>query len=226
MVVNGCRTIRLHTIGAMTRPGTGRSSGRSGGSSSGRSGTGRSGTGRPAPGRATTAGRVVAVAALAAALLLIGASFATWLALPDGAGGTTSVSGWGQISGGSQITGQNLNDAMNGNATFRPGLVVLLFGALAIPAALAVAPAGKGAHPHRIAAVVLTLSGLIATGWAIWRLLTPDSAELLEAGEGRPGAGQWLALAGGLVLLGAAGMIFARLADPPEPLQRKGIQPT
>ena len=46
----------------------------------------------------------------------IASSVLTWLSLPDGAGGTTLVSGWGAISGGSQIAGENINDAMNGNA--------------------------------------------------------------------------------------------------------------
>ena len=166
----------------------------------------------------------VALAGVVSALLLIGASFATWLRLPDGAGGTTTVNGWGGVGGGSQIAGQNLNDAMAGQATFRPGIIPLILGVLVIVAASAIAVAAIGPRPHRVSAAVLIGAGVLALGWGIWRLLDPDSVGLLATGEGGPGWGQWLTLAAGLLAATAGLMVLLGIADPPARVMSRGIQ--
>lgn len=102
-----------------------------------------------------TSRHVLALVALLAGLMMIIASFSVWLTLPDGTGGTTTISGWGIVSGGSQISGQNVNDAMTGFATFRPGPIPLIFGVLAVLSAAAVAVVARGERPHRIPAAVM-----------------------------------------------------------------------
>ena len=173
----------------------------------------------------TASRAVVVLCALAAAAGCIAASVLTWLSLPDGAGGTTSVSGWGTVGGGSQIAGQNLNDAMNGNATFRPGLLALLIGAFALLAALGIALVARGPRPHRIPAALLALCGIAALVWGTVRVLRPDSVELLDAGEGSPGAGPWLTAGSGVVMLAVAVVVLLGRLDPPRPVGRRGIQP-
>jgi len=159
----------------------------------------------------------VALSAVAAAGACIAASVLTWLSLPDDAGGTTSVSGWGTVGGGSQIAGQNINDAMDGHATFRPGLLPLLIGAFALLAALGIALVVRGRKPHRIPAAVLVLCGLAALTWGIVRILRPDPIGLLEPGAGSAGAGPWLTAGSGVVLLAVAVVVLLGLLDPPPP---------
>lgn len=166
----------------------------------------------------------VALCAVIAAAACIAASLLTWLSLPDGAGGTTSVSGWGTVGGGSQISGQNLNDAMNGNATFRPGLFPLLIGVFALLAGLGIALVARGPKPHRIPAALLALCGVAALAWGIVRGLDPDSVGLLEPGEGSAGAGPWLTAGSGVVMLATAVVVLLGLLDPHPPIRRQGIQ--
>ncbi len=168
---------------------------------------------------------LLALAALLAAAGCMAASGLTWLSLPDGAGGTTSVSGWGAISGGSQIAGENINDAMNGNATFRPGLFALLAGVLALLAAFGMVLVARGERPHRIPAAVFVLCGLAGTAWGLVRGLRPDSAGLLDPGEGSSGLGPWLTLGCGVVLLAVAAAVFLGTLDPLPPARRRGVQP-
>lgn len=167
---------------------------------------------------------LLALSAVAGAAACIVASLLTWLSLPDGADGTTSISGWGTVSGGSQIAGQNINDAMDGNATFRPGLIPLLVGAFALLAALGMALVGRGPKPHRIPASLLALCGLAALTWGIVRILRPDSVGLLDPGEGWPGAGPWLTAGSGAVLLAVAVVVLLGVLDPPPPISSRGIQ--
>lgn len=172
----------------------------------------------------TTALRLpVAICALAAAAGCIAASLLTWLALPDGAGGRTFVSGWGTVSGGSQIAGENINDAMDGNATFRPGLFPLLIGAFALLAALGIALVARGPRPHRIPAAVLVLCGAAALAWGIVRIASPDSLDL-PGPTGSAGAGPWLTAGSGVVLLAVAVVVLLGLLDPPPPLRRRGTR--
>ena len=168
---------------------------------------------------------LLALVALAGAVLNLTASFQVWLRLPDGAGGISTVGGWGAISGGAQIAGQNLNDAMDGRATFRPGLIPLLFGGLAVPAVLALVLVSGGMRPHRITGAVLAGCGLLTVGWGIWRAVAPDSVGLLAAGEGSPGIGQWLCIGGGLLLVGVAASLLLGVLDPPAVIRTRGIQP-
>jgi hypothetical protein len=161
---------------------------------------------------------------VAGAAACIGASLLTWLSLPDGAGGTTSLSGWGTVSGGSDIAGENINDAMDGLATYRPGLLPLLIGAFALLAALGIAVVARGPKPHRIPAALLALCGLAALVWGLVRILHPDSLGLLDPGEGSPGAGPWLTAGSGVVLLAVAVVVLLGVLDPPPPIRATGIQ--
>lgn len=181
---------------------------------------------RPAPARGWTRRRaLLALIALAGAVLNLAASFQVWLRLPDGAGAVSTANGWGAVAGGAQIAGQNLNDALAGQATFRPGLIPLLFGGLTLPAVLALALVGGGIRPHRITGAVLAGCGLITLSWGIWRAVAPDSVGLLAAGEGGPGVGQWLSIAGGGLLVTSAVALLVGVLDPsPVPVAR-GIQP-
>ena len=166
----------------------------------------------------------VALAGVVSALLLIGASFATWLRLPDDAGGTTTVNGWGGVGGGAQIAGQNLNDVMAGQATFRPGIIPLILGVLVLLAAIVIAVAAIGPRPHRVSAATLIAAGVLALGWGIWRLLDPDTVGLLASGEGGAGGGQWLTLAGGLLAVTAGMLVLLGAVDPPPRVVSRGIQ--
>ena len=98
-----------------------------------------------------------------AGLLTIGSSFLPWISTATEDGGTTSITGWGGISGSSSIAGTNLNDVLDGAATYRPGLLGLIFGGIALIAAIAIASVSQGQRPHRITAAVLSLTGLICT---------------------------------------------------------------
>lgn len=167
----------------------------------------------------------VALCAVAAAGACITASTLTWLSLPDGAGGTTTVSGWGAVGGGSQIAGQNINDAMNGLGTFRPGLIPVLAGVPALLAGLGIALLVRGPSPHRIPAVVLALCGAVALAWGTVRIRHPDPLGLLDPGMGSAGAGAWLTAGSGVVLVAVAVAVLLGLLDPPPPLPRRGIQP-
>ena len=185
---------------------------------------GASGTGA-APRGGTPARPLVAACAVLGAIGCLVASLLTWLRLPDGEGGVATVSGWGTVGGGSQIAGQNLNDAMNGNATFRPGTLPVLIGGLALLAGLGVALVARGPKPHRIPGAVLALCGAGALAWGVLRVLRPDSVGLLQPGEGSAGAGPWLTAGSGVVLLAVAVVLLLGLLDPPPPLPRRGIQP-
>ena len=167
----------------------------------------------------------VALCAVVASGALVVASDLTWLSLPDGAGGTTAVSGWGVISGGSQIAGGNINDAMNGNATFRPGVLGLIIGIAALVAAGAVLVVVRGPRPHRIPAAVEALCGAAASAWGIVRIRNPDSVGVLQPGEGSSGAGPWVTTGAGILLLAVAIAVLTGLLDPPRPPARRGMSP-
>lgn len=167
----------------------------------------------------------VALCAVLAAAGCIVSSALTWIRLPDGAGGTTAISGWGAVTGG-QIDGQNINDAMDGFASFRPGALSVVIGGLALLAAFGIAILARGEKPHRIPAAVLALSGLGGSTWGVVRGVSPgDIAGVLGAGEGSSGAGPWLTAGCSVVLVAAAVVVFVGVLDPPPPVRRRGIQP-
>ena len=168
---------------------------------------------------------VIALLTVLAAAACILASTLTWLALPDGAGHSTFVSGWGAISGGSQIAGQNINDAANGNGTFRPGLLGVIIGGFALLAAVALALPAYGRQPNRIPASVLVLCGLGGLTWGIVRIAEPNSLGLPDAAGFTSGAGPWLLAIGSVIFLAAALFVFLGLLDPLTPLTRRGRAP-
>ncbi len=167
---------------------------------------------------------VAAIAAVGGAAAAL-ASFLPWIGTDTEDGGTTSITGWGSISGTSSIAGTNLNDVMQ-EWTYRPGLIGLLFGAVGVVAAIALAATvGRNGRPHRITAAVLTLCGLACVGWGVLRGIAPGDAGVFDAGETYAEIGPWVTAAGGAVMLAAAAVVFAGRIDPPVPTPRRGIQP-
>ncbi|ACV79618.1 hypothetical protein [Nakamurella multipartita] len=174
-------------------------------------------------------GRRVLVGALAlvGGLLAFVATFLPWISTDTEDGGTTSITGWGGITGSSQIAGTNLNDVLNGSGTYRPGLVGLIFGVIAAVAGFVIMvyqPPGR--RPHRITAAVLTVCGLVCLGFGGWRGLHPGDASVFDAGEASAGFGPWLTAIAGVLILAGAVLVFAGRLDPPvTSAARRGIQP-
>ncbi len=179
----------------------------------------------PAGRDATTVRVGVAALAGVAGLLMIGASFLPWISAATEDGGSTSITGWGGITGASSIAGTNLNDVLDGDGTYRPGLIGLIFGVLTVIAAIAIASGARGARPHRITAALLTLCGLVTAGWGLFRALSPGDANVFEAGETTSGLGPWCTAAAGVLAIAAAVLIFAGRIDPPSRSPRRPIQP-
>ncbi|GAA2012760.1 hypothetical protein JL107_06115 [Nakamurella flavida] len=170
---------------------------------------------------------VLAGIAGAAGLLGVIGSFQTWISAPTETGGVARVSGWGAISGDSQLTGTDLNDVLAGASTYRPGMLALVFGALAVVAAIVIASVVVPPRPHRIPAVVLALCGVVLAGWGAVRALSPGDAGVFLAGEASAGPGPWLVLVAGVLVLVVAVLVLAGRLDPPRPPERlrRGIQP-
>ncbi|MBM9466980.1 hypothetical protein [Nakamurella leprariae] len=190
-----------------------------------------------APSRASIAAwtarrRAVAGVAAVGALATVIASFLPWISAPTVDGGRAVLSGWGGISGDSQLAGSNLNDALAGAGSYRPGMIGVLFGAIGILAALGLAvarvrPPGTGgtARPLRIPAALLVLCGVMGAGWGGWRGIAPGDAGVFDPGEAGAAVGPWLTLAAGLVMIGAAVVVFTGRVDPPVRPAGRAIQP-
>jgi len=126
----------------------------------------------------------------------------------------------------SSIAGTNLNEVLDGSGTYRPGLLGVIFGVIAVIAAIAVASVSNGPRPHRVTASVLMLCGLVLAGWGLYRAIDAGDAGVFEAGEATAGLGPFLTAAGGLFAIVAAVGIFAGQIDPAAPpAGRRGIQP-
>jgi hypothetical protein len=175
--------------------------------------------------RSIRARRGAAAVAGAGGLLAIGSSFLPWISTATEDGGSTAITGWGGITGSSGIAGTNLNDVLDGGGTYRPGLVGLIFGLIALIAAIALAGVSQGHRPHRITAAVLTLCGLVSAGWGLFRGVNPGDAGVFEAGDVSVAIGPWLTALGGVLMLAAAAVVFSGVIDPPAPPMRRGIQP-
>ena len=94
--------------------------------------------------------------ALLGGLLALVATFLPWLSADTADGGRTSITGWGGITGSSQIAGTNLNDVLNGVGSYRPGLVGLILGVVAAIAGVVIMVyLPEGRRPHRVTAAVL-----------------------------------------------------------------------
>jgi hypothetical protein len=175
--------------------------------------------------RSIRARRGAAAAAGAGGLLTIGSSFLPWISTATEDGGSTSITGWGGITGSSGIAGTNLNDVLDGAGTYRPGLLGLIFGAIALIAAIALASVSRGQRPHRITAAVLTLCGLACAAFGVFRGVDPGDAGVFEPGDVSVAIGPWLTALGGVFMLAAAAVIFAGVIDPPARTRWRGIQP-
>ncbi len=172
--------------------------------------------------------RLLALVAAAGSLLMISAAFLSWVGTDTDDGGHTAITGWGTITGDSDIAGTNLNDVLDitGSSTYRPGMVGVIFGGIGLLAAVVLAvSAGGRSRPHRVTAAVLALCGAVGVGWGLLRGFAPGDAGILAPGEGAAGVGPWLTAGGGLVLLAVAVLVFAGMADLPEPVRSRGIQP-
>lgn len=165
--------------------------------------------------------------ALLGGLLAFVATFLPWLSAGTEDGGRTSITGWGGITGSSQIAGTNLNDVLNGEGSYRPGLIGLIFGVLAAIAGVVImAHLPEGRRPHRVTAAVLTLCGAVCLGFGLWRGLAPGDASVFEAGETSAAFGPWLTAVGGALMLVSAAAIFAGRIDATVARPaRRGIQP-
>lgn len=166
---------------------------------------------------------IAAVAAIGAALAAL-ASFLPWIGTNTEGGGTTTITGWGSIAGSSSIAGTNLNDVMD-SWTYRPGVIGLIFGGIALVAAIAVAARGTGVRPHRITAGVLAVCGVLCLVWGLARGIAPGEAGVFDAGETFAEMGPWLTALGGLLIVAAAVVVLVGRIDPPAPGTRRGIQP-
>lgn len=161
--------------------------------------------------------------------MMVFGAFLSWLSTSTDAGGKAVVSGFGTISGGSTLAGQNLNDllSMGGLDSFRPGLIGLIFGILAVLAGIMVALLRpRGPHSFRVVAALLLLCGVVGAGWGLYRGFAPGTAGILAVGDGAAGAGPWITAVGGLVILGAGYWLLAGRADliVNGPLRNRGIQ--
>lgn len=177
--------------------------------------------------RRVTRRRVIGLSAVTGGVVAFLASFLTWISTSTDDGGSTAITGWGGISGSSQIAGTNLNDVLGGASTYRPGIIGLIFGAVAVIGGLAVVAVSQGQRPHRVTAVVLLVAGGVLLAWGSYRGIAPGDAGVLDAGEGSAGAGPWVTALGGGIVVGAAGLILAGRIDPagPPATRRRGIQP-
>jgi len=165
--------------------------------------------------------------ALVGGLLAFVATFLPWLTTDTEDGGMTSITGWGGITGSSQIAGTNLNDVLDGSGTYRPGLIGLIFGVIAAVAGFVIMvhlPPGR--RPHRVTASVLTLCGLACLGWGLWRGIDPGDASVFQPGETSAAFGPWLTVIAGVLILVPAVVVFAGRIDAPVSAPvRRGIQP-
>jgi hypothetical protein len=170
---------------------------------------------------------VLGAVGLLGGLLALVATFLPWLSADTADGGRTSITGWGGITGNSQIAGTNLNDVLNGIGSYRPGLIGLTFGVVAAIAGVVIMVyLPEGRRPHRVTAAVLSLCGLVCLGFGLWRGLAPGDASVFEAGETSAAFGPWLTAIGGAAMLVPAVAIFLGRIDAtvPRPV-RRGIQP-
>lgn len=155
------------------------------------------------------------LAAGGGALMVIGA-FLAWLTTSTETGGRTSVSGFGAISGDTPLASSNLNDLLSADhlGTFRPGLVGLVVGGIAVFAGVGAAlvrPSGR--RPFRVVGVLLVAAGLVGLGWGLFRGVDPGTGGVLATGEGSSGAGPWLTAAGGLLVGLSGGWLLSGRAD-------------
>jgi hypothetical protein len=101
----------------------------------------------------------------------------------------------------------------------------VLIGSVAVLTAIGLGLPRRGRRPHRIPAAVLLLLGVLAVGFGVLRLVSPDPLSILDAGEGSASYGQGFTVLAGVLLLGAGAAVLAGATDPRAPVPRRGIQP-
>lgn len=185
---------------------------------------------RPAVRRSPRTGLPGGVICAAGGALLVIAGFLGWLSTATDTGGRTTVSGFGSIGGDNTVVGGNLNDLLDssGLGGYRPGLVGLILGIIAIASGIAVALQRPSAdRSFRVAGVLLAVVGVIGLSWGLLRGFVPGTAGVLMPGDSSAAAGPWLTAGGGLLVLVAAGWLLAGRADPDHtdlPQRHRGIQ--
>ncbi len=168
--------------------------------------------------------------ALAGGLLMVGSTFLGWITTAMQGGGRTAISGWGSISGGDELVdGVNINTLMagTGEGSYRPAVPMLVVGLAVIIPALILTVTGAGSRPHRIVGWLLAAGGAVGAGWGMAKWIAPgDALGVLPGDEGAAGWGPVVGTIGGLAVLVAAVLLLIGALDPPEPVARRGIQPS
>lgn len=180
------------------------------------------------PHRTPRTGLPGGIAAVVGGAMLLTATALPWLRTDTDTGGVTSVGGFGAVSGDSPLAGGDLNDVLEGVGSFRPGLIGLLIGIVVVLAGGVLALVRPiRPRPFRVSAALLSVLGVSAIGWGGYRWLDPDPAGVLGVGEAMSGAGCWLTVAGGVLVLAVAGWLWSGRADPQdeEHSPHRGIQP-
>ncbi len=170
--------------------------------------------------------RTAGLLAAAGGLALIGSTFLGWISTAMQTGGRTTISGWGAISGGSDLVdGVNLNTLMDGMGSYRPAIPVVIVGAVTVIPALVLAVTGADVRPRRLVGALLAGCGMLATAWALAKVIAPgDALGVLPAGEAGTGTGPVLATVAGLVILAVGATVLFGVLDPPARKAMRGIQ--
>ncbi|WP_111765210.1 hypothetical protein [Nakamurella deserti] len=172
-------------------------------------------------------GRLLGAGIVLTGLLLILFGFLTWADVALAGADSSSLSGWGAISGGpGAAAGDNINEvitSLGGVGSYRPALLPTVLAGFGVVAGL-----GVVVRTSKVAAAGAVAVGLFVVGWGLYRALRPgDVAGLLVEGDVATAAvGPWVTSVGGLAMVAlAVAVLAARAPAPPVAPRRRGIQP-
>ncbi len=162
-----------------------------------------------------------------AGLLVVLCGFLTWAVVALTGASSSSLGGWGAISGGpDSADGDNLNDvitSLGGVGSYRPALLPTTLAGPGVVAGIWVA-----VRRSRFAAAGAVAVGMAVAAWGLFRgVRTGDIAGLLTDGDiATASIGPWATLAGGLLMVAAAVPVcLVRPAAAPTVPRSRGIQP-
>ncbi len=171
--------------------------------------------------------RLLGAGIVLAGLSVVLAGFLTWADVTLAGADSSTLSGWGAISGGpSTAAGGNLNEViagLGGVGSYRPALLPTALAGLGV-----VAGAWVAVRRSKFAAAGAVAVGLFIGGWGLYRALHPgDVAGLLVEGDVATAAvGPWITLVAGLAMVGLAVAVLAARTPAPGAVPRtRGIQP-
>lgn len=142
------------------------------------------------------------------------------------------MSGWGQLSGDTELKGTNINDLfgeLGASISYRPAQFVSVVAGFALIAGLVIV-----ARPSRAAGAVLALIGIYSAVWGLVRVFNLGEAAAVLVGDpgdaaadaataaatGTPvagtaiaGSGPWLTFSGGVLLTAVAVALFVGWLD-------------